>query len=185
MEFELHYPEDLWTITGNPTQLHQVLLNFCVNARDAMPKGGKLSLHMENAMVDETYAAMNLEARPGPYVVISVVDTGVGIPREIQDKIFDPFFTTKDPGKGTGLGLSTTLAIVNSHDGFILCQSEVGKGTTFRLYFPRTGNARQAPAPRDAGGGLRHSRHLQRERQAGCAAGREHRAGRRANPLRG
>jgi len=136
VEFELHYPEDLWTITGNPTQLHQVLLNFCVNARDAMPKGGKLSLHMENAMVDETYAAMNLEARPGPYVVISVVDTGVGIPREIQDKIFDPFFTTKDPGKGTGLGLSTTLAIVNSHDGFILCQSEVGKGTTFKVYFP-------------------------------------------------
>jgi PAS domain S-box-containing protein len=136
VEFVSHCPADLWTITGDPTQLHQVLLNLCVNARDAMPKGGKLSLHMENAMVDETYAAMNLEARPGPYVVISVADTGTGMPKEIQDKIFDPFFTTKEPGKGTGLGLSTTLAIVNRHDGFILCQSEAGKGTTFKIYFP-------------------------------------------------
>ena len=136
VEFESHCPADLWTITGDPTQLHQVLLNLCLNARDAMPKGGKLSLHMENVMLDETYAAMNPEARPGPYVVISVADTGTGIPKNIQDKIFDPFFTTKEPGKGTGLGLSTTLAIVNRHDGFILCQSEVGKGTTFKIYFP-------------------------------------------------
>ncbi|MGO9585247.1 MAG: ATP-binding protein [Limisphaerales bacterium] len=153
VEFESHCPADLWTITGNPTQLHQVLLNLCVNARDAMPKGGKLSLRMENAMVDEPYAAMNLEARPGPYVVISVADTGAGIPKEIQDKIFDPFFTTKGPGKGTGLGLSTTLAIVNSHDGFILCQSEVGKGTIFKVYFPasRTPAAAEKASAEDSG----------------------------------
>jgi PAS domain S-box-containing protein len=134
--FELHSAPDLWPVTGDPTQLHQVLLNLCVNARDAMPSGGKLSIQVENMLVDETYANMNLEARPGPYVIIVVADTGMGIPKEIQDRIFDPFFTTKEPGKGTGLGLSTTLAIVKSHDGFIHCESEVGKGTTFKVYLP-------------------------------------------------
>jgi PAS domain S-box-containing protein len=136
VEFELHSPADLWTIIGDPTQLHQVLLNLCVNARDAMPNGGKLSIHMENATFDETYAGMELESKPGPYVAISVADTGTGIPKEIRDKIFDPFFSTKAPGKGTGLGLSTTLAIVKSHGGFIHCHSEPGKGTTFKAYFP-------------------------------------------------
>ena len=104
VEFELHAVPYLWRIIGDPTQLHEVLLNLCVNARDAMPNGGKLSIQMENMMVDETYASMKLEARPGPHVVITVADTGTGIPKEIQDKIFDPFFTTKEPGKGTGLG---------------------------------------------------------------------------------
>jgi len=153
VEFESHCPADLWTITGDPTQLHQILLNLCVNARDAMPKGGKLSLHMENVILDETYAAMNPEARPGSYVVISVADTGTGIPKNIQDKIFDPFFTTKEPGKGAGLGLSTTLAIVNRHDGFILCQSEMGKGTTFKIYFPanRTPAAAEKASEEDSG----------------------------------
>ncbi|MGO8837621.1 MAG: PAS domain S-box protein [Limisphaerales bacterium] len=141
VEFELRCPADLWPITGNATQLHQVLLNLCVNARDAMPNGGKLSIQMENVMVDEAYAAKKLEARPGPYVVITVADTGTGIPKEIQDRIFDPFFTTKEPGKGTGLGLSTTLAIVKSHDGFINCYSERGKGAIFKIYFPAS------PAP--------------------------------------
>ncbi len=136
VKFELRCPEDLWLITGNATQLHQVLLNLCVNARDAMPNGGKLSVQMENMMVDEAYAAKKLEARPGPYVVITVADTGTGIPKEIQEKIFDPFFTTKAPGKGTGLGLSTTLAIVKGHDGFINCYSEPGKGAVFKVYFP-------------------------------------------------
>jgi PAS domain S-box-containing protein len=142
VEFELDCPADLWTITGNATQLHQVLLNLCVNARDAMPGGGKLSVQIENTMVDEAYAARKLEARPGPYVVITVTDTGAGIPREIQEKIFDPFFTTKEPGKGTGLGLSTTLAIVKSHDGFIDCHSVPGKGAVFKVYFP----AKRTPA---------------------------------------
>ena len=139
VEFELQLAADLWTITGDPTQLHQVLLNLCVNARDAMPKGGKLSIQMENMMLDETYAGMNPEARPGPYVCIKVRDTGTGIPKEIQDKIFDPFFTTKEPGKGTGLGLSTTLAIVKSHGGFIHCHSEAGQGQhDSRFIFPPT-----------------------------------------------
>jgi two-component system cell cycle sensor histidine kinase/response regulator CckA len=136
VESEFHSADSLWTITGDPTQLHQVLLNLCVNARDAMPDGGKLSIRMENTVLDETYAGLNLEARPGPYVLLQVTDNGMGIPKEIQERIFDPFFTTKASGKGTGLGLSTTLAIVKSHGGFINCYSEPGKGTTFKVYFP-------------------------------------------------
>jgi PAS domain S-box-containing protein len=136
VEFESHTAADLWTITGDPTQLHQVLLNLCLNARDAMPKGGKLSILMDNMMFDETYAEMNPEAKAGPYVCITVTDNGTGIPREIQNKIFDPFFTTKEPGKGTGLGLSTTLTIVKSHGGFIHCHSTPGKGSRFEVYFP-------------------------------------------------
>jgi PAS domain S-box-containing protein len=136
VKFEFHSPADLWPIIGDPTQLHQVLLNLCVNARDAMPKGGALAIHMENVIFDEVYAGMNLEARPGPYVCIKVEDTGTGIPKAIQDKIFDPFFTTKALGTGTGLGLSTTLAIVKSHGGFINFNSAPGKGTTFKVYFP-------------------------------------------------
>jgi len=134
--FELHSTPDLWTVTGDPTQLHQILLNLCVNARDAMPNGGKLSLQIENVVLDEAYASANLEARPGPHVCLTVNDTGTGISKEIQEKIFDPFFTTKEPGKGTGLGLSTTLAIVKSHGGFINCYSEPGKGCTFKVYLP-------------------------------------------------
>jgi signal transduction histidine kinase len=88
-------------------------------------------------MVDETFASKNPEARPGPYVVVTVADNGAGIPREIRDRMFDPFFTTKEPGKGTGLGLSTTLAIVNNHDGFILCESEIGGGGCLQNLFAR------------------------------------------------
>jgi len=127
---------DGWTIRGDPTQLHQILLNLCVNARDAMPNGGKLTINVENRTLDEQYAAMNLGAKAGDYVLVSLTDTGTGIPQDIIDKIFDPFFTTKEVGKGTGLGLSTVEAIVKSHYGFINVHSEPGKGTTFRLYFP-------------------------------------------------
>ncbi len=134
--FELHSAPGLWTITGDPTQLHQILLNLCVNARDAMPNGGKLSLHLENVVLDEAYVSMNLEAQSGPHVCLTVDDTGTGMPKEIQERIFDPFFTTKEPGKGTGLGLSTTLAIVKSHGGFIHCYSEPDKGSTFKVYLP-------------------------------------------------
>jgi PAS domain S-box-containing protein len=136
VQFRLEAATDIWTVSCDPTQIHQVLLNLCVNARDAMPDGGKLSLRLNNIMVDAAHAAMNLDARPGPYVVISVEDTGTGISRENQERIFEPFFTTKDPGKGTGLGLSTTLAIVKSHGGFIHCYSEPGKGSTFKVYLP-------------------------------------------------
>ncbi|HEY9207011.1 MAG TPA: PAS domain S-box protein [Candidatus Methanoperedens sp.] len=128
--------EDLSTISGDATQLHQVIMNLCVNARDAMPDGGTLSISAENFFIDDNYMQTHIEAKAGSYVVISVSDTGTGIHPRILDRIFDPFFTTKEFGKGTGLGLSTTLAIVKSHGGFIDVQSEVGKGTLFRVYLP-------------------------------------------------
>ena len=134
-------PRDLWTVSADPTQMHQVLLNMLVNARDAMPKGGTLSISAENVTLDENYSRMHLEAKPGAYVSIAITDTGTGIPSDIQGKIFEPFFTTKEVGVGTGLGLSTTLGIVKSHEGFINLYSEEGKGTTFRIYIPAAGTA--------------------------------------------
>ncbi len=127
---------DLWQIAADATQLHQVLMNLTINARDAMPNGGTLTIAAENLVIDENYAAMNIDARVGPYVVVTVTDTGSGIPPEILARIFEPFFTTKDPGKGTGLGLSTTLGIVKSHGGFICATSEVGQGSQFKIYLP-------------------------------------------------
>jgi len=133
---ELSAPYDTWTILGDPTQMHQILLNLCVNARDAMPRGGLLGITVENCELDEQYVSTNINARPGPHVIISVVDSGMGMTSDILDKIFDPFFTTKEVGKGTGLGLSTVMAIVKGHGGFINAYSEPGKGTTFRLHLP-------------------------------------------------
>jgi PAS domain S-box-containing protein len=135
-EIKTDIQKDLFTIQGDATQLHQVIMNLCINARDAMPDGGILSISAENYFIDENYARMNIETKAGSYVVISVSDTGIGIPPKILDRIFEPFFTTKEFGKGTGLGLSTVLAIVKSHGGFINVYSEVGKGTTFRVYLP-------------------------------------------------
>jgi CheY-like chemotaxis protein len=133
---ELCAPYDTWTILGDPTQMHQIMLNLCVNARDAMPEGGLLSINVENRDLDEQYVATYFQAKPGPHVIISVVDSGVGMKPEIVDKIFDPFFTTKEVGNGTGLGLSTVMAIVKGHGGFINVYSEPGKGTTFRVHLP-------------------------------------------------
>jgi PAS domain S-box-containing protein len=127
---------DLWTITGNATQLHQVLMNLCVNARDAMPTGGRLTITAQNLCIDEHYIRTNLDARIGPFVQITVTDTGVGITPEILDRIFEPFFTTKEFGKGTGLGLSTALGIIKGHRGFLNVSSQLDKGTQFTLYFP-------------------------------------------------
>ena len=131
-------PKDIHTTVGDPTQLHQVLLNLCVNARDAMPNGGNLIISAQNCELDKQYVAMNSLAKPGNYISITVTDSGMGIPQNILDKIFEPFFTTKEIGKGTGLGLSTVMAIVKSHEGFINVYSEPGKGTTFKLYLPTT-----------------------------------------------
>src|SRR3984893_4572177 len=136
IEMSSRYSEDLWSINCDPTQLHQVLLNLSVNARDAMPAGGSLTIGAENFDVDEHYASMTLGAKPGPHVMFRVTDTGAGMSRATIDKIFDPFFTTKEVGKGTGLGLSTVLGIVKSHGGFISVDSEIGKGTTFKIFLP-------------------------------------------------
>ena len=147
VEFESHVAPGLWTVMGDPTQIHQVLLNLCVNARDAMPHGGQIFISLENATLDANFAERNLEAKPGPYVLIKVADTGSGIPKAIQSKIFEPFFTTKEQGKGTGLGLSTCFTIVKSHGGFINCYSEPGNGTAFKVYLPANVNLKAAERP--------------------------------------
>lgn len=136
IEITYHLPDDLWIISADATQMHQVLMNLCVNARDAMPDGGLISIKAENTVVDENYARMHIEAKAGRFVMITVSDTGPGMSQEIQSRIFEPFFTTKEMTKGTGLGLSTALTIVKSHGGFINVYSEVHKGSQFTLYLP-------------------------------------------------
>lgn len=127
---------ELWSVMGDATQLHQVLMNLCVNARDAMPGGGEMRIEAENVTVDDQYAGMNVGSKPGRYVCLSVIDSGVGIPEPNLSKIFDPFFTTKEQGQGTGLGLSTVAGIVRSHGGFVNVYSEEGKGSGFKIYLP-------------------------------------------------
>jgi PAS domain S-box-containing protein len=151
-------PPDIWLVSGDETQLHQVLMNLCVNARDAMPEGGTLTLKLENQEFDESFARMTPGARPGRYVCLSVTDTGEGIAPEHLDKIYDPFFTTKELGKGTGLGLSTVLGIVQSHGGFIQVHSQPGRGTQFKVYLPASETTEAQPAsqanqPLPQGGG--------------------------------
>ncbi|HYE75706.1 MAG TPA: ATP-binding protein, partial [Blastocatellia bacterium] len=136
IKIKLTLPSNLWNISGDPTQIYQVIMNLAVNARDAMPDGGRLMIDAANESVDEDFARLHLDAKPGPHVVITISDTGEGIAPEIISKIFDPFFTTKPLGYGTGLGLSTVAGIVKGHGGFIKVQSEVGSGTTFKIYLP-------------------------------------------------
>jgi PAS domain S-box-containing protein len=136
IRLQFSVPNNAWMILGDATQIHQILLNLCINARDAMPGGGSLTIGVENCTLDEHYAAMNSQAKAGRHVLISVTDSGTGMPPELLDKIFEPFFTTKERGQGTGLGLSTVFAIVKSHGGFINVYSEVGKGTNFKIYLP-------------------------------------------------
>lgn len=131
----LEMPE-IWPIMADPTQVHQALMNLCVNARDAMPNGGSLILSVENLETDERSIRKYGNTAPGPYVLFLVRDTGMGIPQEYLDKIFDPFFTTKPLGKGTGLGLATVLGILKGHHGFVSVDSEPGQGTCFVLGFP-------------------------------------------------
>jgi len=137
VEFVFKPAQDLWKLKMDPTQVDQIVMNLAVNARDAMPTGGTLSIETSNVKIDEQYCVENPWAMPGDYVMLSVSDTGVGMSADIQKKIFDPFFTTKEVGKGTGLGLSTVFGIVKQNDGFINVYSEPHLGATFRIYLMR------------------------------------------------
>ena len=136
IELQTSVSKNLWTVNGDATQLHQVLMNLVVNARDAMANGGTLRISAKNYAIEPDYARRHLEAQEGEYVLVTVADTGTGISADIQERVFEPFFTTKEIGHGTGLGLSTVLGIVKSHGGFIDIQSEVGQGSQFRVFLP-------------------------------------------------
>ena len=136
IRFTVSIAADLLPVLGDPTQIHQVVLNLCVNGRDAMPEGGDLVVTVSTIRLDSPFASLDLVAEAGTYVLLSVTDTGVGIPLAIRERIFDPFFTTKALGKGTGLGLPTVQAVVKSHGGFITVHSEEGRGSEFRVYLP-------------------------------------------------
>jgi PAS domain S-box-containing protein len=131
-------PGDLWPIQADPGQLNQVLMNLCLNARDAMPDGGRLLLQAENVSLDEKKAQQHVDAHPGDYVRVRVADTGHGIAADILPRIFEPFFTTKEAGKGTGLGLAMVFGIIKQHQGWITCSSAVDRGTCFDIYLPRS-----------------------------------------------
>jgi CheY-like chemotaxis protein len=154
IRLRLDVASDLWAIEANSTQLHQVLMNLCVNARDAMPVGGLLSIEAGNRKVTDADPVLAAALKPGPYVWITVTDSGEGMGRETLARLFEPFFTTKAPGKGTGLGLSTVLGIVRSHGGHVGVYSELGKGSRFSVYLPARPSA-EAAAPADAAPGIR------------------------------
>ncbi len=149
IEIRLNAAADLWPIRGDRTQIQQVLLNLCVNARDVLTERGLLSIEATNMMLDAQAAAQRPGLKPGAHVVLRVTDNGSGIPPEIIDRIFDPFFTTKPHGKGTGLGLSTVMGIIKSHGGSIVVFSELGKGTSFKILLPASPDATIASGPHD------------------------------------
>lgn len=154
IEVELRFADEVWPIDADPTQMHQVLMNLCVNARDAMPEGGRLLVTIENVAIDEAYAGIHPDAKPGSYVLLKVADTGVGIPPEHHARLFEPFFTTKETGRGTGLGLPTVHTIVRGHGGFVHVYSEVGRGSKFKVYLPAAARAAEAERPATERGDL-------------------------------
>jgi two-component system, cell cycle sensor histidine kinase and response regulator CckA len=147
IEFKIILDAHLDVIQGDASQIGQVTMNLCLNGRDAMPKGGRLIIETHNADIDEEFCRQNSDCRPGRYVVLVISDTGIGMDVATVDRVFEPFFTTKDLGKGTGLGLATVYGIVKQHDGFLNVCSEVGKGTTFRVYFPSSTGRASKPQP--------------------------------------
>ena len=142
IELTCRLAPDLWTVTADPAELERVIMNLVLNSRDAMSDGGKLIIETSNVNIDDEYASTHANATPGSYVLLAVTDTGTGMSREVRGKLFEPFFTTKEKGKGTGLGLSTVYGIVKLSGGFVWVYSEPDKGTTFRIYLPRSGDVR-------------------------------------------
>lgn len=136
IEIRVFTSPNLEITLADPTQVEQALMNLCLNARDAMPEGGLLTIETQNVEIGEEYCHHHPSGKPGRYVMLSVSDTGVGMDKETLDRVFEPFFTTKEMGRGTGLGLATVYGVVKQHDGFIYAYSEPGGGTVFRLYFP-------------------------------------------------
>ena len=148
IQLEVKTVPDLWPVHADPAHLTQILMNLCLNARDAMPEGGRLLLATENRELDEAYASHHLDARAGAFVRLQVCDSGQGIPAELLPRIFDPFFTTKGPGKGTGLGLAMVFGLVQQHQGWVECSSVVGQGTCIDIYLPRFDVPPVEPPPR-------------------------------------
>ncbi|MBU2548385.1 MAG: PAS domain S-box protein [Proteobacteria bacterium] len=147
---EFHPGDGLWTIQADPVQIEQTLLNLGGNAADAMPDGGRLVVETQNTVLDEEYARGHLGAGSGNYVLLTVSDTGAGMDKATQAKIFDPFFTTKEFGKGTGLGLASVYGIVKGHGGYISCYSEIGRGTTFKIYIPSIEQGQESPVDQES-----------------------------------
>jgi signal transduction histidine kinase len=147
VDFAWRPGEELWRVRVDTSHIEHLIMNLVVNARDAMPTGGKLTIETANVVLDEEYASVHFETKSGPHVMLAVTDTGCGIPKELQASIFEPFFTTKERGKGTGLGLSSVFGIVRQSDASIWLYSEVGSGTTIKIYFPRVEGAPESIRP--------------------------------------
>ncbi|MEO5820543.1 MAG: ATP-binding protein, partial [Vicinamibacteraceae bacterium] len=149
VELRIVTARDLGSVRLDPAQFEQVLMNLVINARDAMPNGGTLTIESRNVDLDESYARQHQGVQPGHYVMLAVSDTGMGMTEDVSRHLFEPFFTTKPPGRGTGLGLATCYGIVKQNGGHIWVYSEYGRGSTFKIFLPRTGEAATTEAPAD------------------------------------